>query len=543
MKQLVQDISKPRHPESDPLPMTGLQITKGRNLLSLLALDSESPILIVGKGLGTWKGVFPQAQYCTTIHSIPNEPEKYDLVLLDCSSAGSTGDLVHVLVQIERRMSGKGAFILLARNRFSFERMKGLIKPVALSRDEHTYSYSQIMNAATGALFPHIRAFLPFSGGEAVQGIDEMVAPDSRFLEIPHYSNPIKKIAHSIGKYYLIHDSFAILCTHNPLSHNRLFEEIKTSLEGGDESGKVALHLERFDIRDRGALVLFLKTIKENKPSYVVTRVVHDLRKREVIKKNHDFLKYLYSIKGLSKSFKTKLPTPLSDFSFKKGHVFIETLIPGTLAWKANNTKIAKKILKDAQQFSLHLSQVTGCRTCLDKKVLDDLFREDERRINESRICSESFKRTLIEEIATIKNTVAGQYMWLAAAHGDYGYGNILVDPSDGRLNGVIDWDTARAREFPAVDLINMGMQRRRIEQRMSIEEAINDVVKTCLENGGEKEGFANIDHNIFTVLAHISLIRDISRSLLYPDLFLMGQEEQLQALSALKQNYPLVLH
>ncbi|MGI6388555.1 MAG: phosphotransferase family protein [Desulfomonilia bacterium] len=462
--------------------MTGLKITKGRNLLSLFALDSDSPILIMGEGLGAWKGVFPQARYCTTIHSIPDEPVKYDLVLLDGSSAGSAGELVQVLVQIKQRMSGQGALILLARNRFSFERMKGLIKPMALNRDEHTYSYSQIMNAATSASFPYLCAFLPFSGNDAAQGIDEMVAPGSRFLEIPHHAHFLMKRIHSMGKYHLVHDRFAVLCMQRALLQNALFERIRTALGECGIPGGASLHLERVDIRDRGALVLFIK--ETNTCNHFIARVVHGQEIKTIIRKNHYFLQWLQQNNNVPDAVKTKIPNPLAELSFQENHVFIESLMPGILAWKANRKSLMSRIFEDSMQFILDLMIATSQNVSLDETSLDDLFREDEYRVNESEWCPDGFKKIFNQKLALIKRMAADQDMWLAASHGDYGYGNILVDPRDGRLLGVIDWDTGRKQEFAGVDIMNLMIQKTRTEQNAGFFQAVEYLLSPHLVSG-----------------------------------------------------------
>lgn len=538
MKQLVQDISKPRHPESDPLPMTGLQITKGRNLLSLLALDSESPILIVGKGLGTWKGVFPQAQYCTTIHSIPNEPEKYDLVLLDCSSAGSTGDLVHVLVQIERRMSGKGALILLARNRFSFERMKGLIKPAAPNNDEHAYSYNQIMNVITRASFPHVHVFLPFSGNDAAQGIDEMVTPGSRFLEIPHYTHFLMKRIHSMGKYHLLHDRFAVLCMHRDLLQNALFERIRTALGESGIQGGASLQLERVDIRDRGALVLFVK--ETNTSKHFIARVVHSQEIKKIIRKNHSFLQWLHQSNNVPDAVKAKIPTPLAELSFQENHVFIESLMPGILAWKVNSRSLKDRILKESIQFTLDLNISTERKYSIDQKLFSNLFYEDEKRISESVCCTDKFKRLFDENIANIKDAITGQDMWLSISHGDYGYGNILVDPYNGRLQGVIDWDTGKKQEFAGIDIINLLIQNIRADQNVGFYHSVENIAMhlySMLPDIADSyiRIHLGLDDTKVRLLLQIAVIRYISRSAQYPAVFQTEQDEHEKAMQSMK--------
>ena len=519
--------------------MTGLQITKGRNLLSLFALDSDSPILIIGQGLSAWKDVFPQARYCTTIHTVSNEPAKYDLVILDGSLAGSTGDLVQVLVQIKQRMSEQGVLILLARNRFSFKRMKGLIKPVAPNRDGHAYSYCQIMKVVTSESLPYVQVFLPFSEDEAAQGIDEMVALDSRFLEISHYAHFLMKYIHSMGKYHLVHDRFTVLCMQRPLSGNTLFERIRTTLGESGLPGGTNLHLERVDIRDRGALVLFVKGT--NTSEHFIARVVHSQEIKSIVRKNHSFLQWLHLSNNVPDALKAKIPIPLAELSFQENHVFIESLMPGILAWKANRRSLEDRIFEDSIQFILDLIIATRRKVSFDQESLDDLFREDKYRINDSECCPDGFKKLFNEKLALIKRMAKDHDIWFSASHGDYGYGNILVDPHDGRLLGVIDWDTGRKQEFAGVDIMNLMIQKTRTEQNAGFFQAVEyfsrrpcfglpshvlDCMKTNFDTESSTAG----------LLFSIAIIRYISRSAQYPTIFLSEQNDYAKALNLIKE-------
>ncbi len=515
MNSLGQDISKSRHPEGDPLPMTGLQITRGRNLLSLFALDSDSPILIMGKRLCAWKVLFPKAQYCETMQAIPGEPARYDLVLMDGSAVRSPGKLGHILFQIKQRMSGQGVLILFARNRFSFRRLKDLFSNGAISQENLLYSHNQIIQIVENASFPYYYEYLPFSQDETTQNFDEMVEPDSRFLEIPYYQHPIIRLAHALGKYYLLHDRYAIICMHKALLQNSLFEEVRTVLAERIGADRMHLQLERFDIRYRGTLVLFIKDVSTSK--YFIARLTSDIESKSIVKRNHSFLKWLQQIDGLPDSLKAKIPMPLAEFDFLKNHVFIETLIPGILAWKINKQRTRSRIFEDSTLFIFELSIATGKRVSLDQKTLDELFLEDKQIINGSKTCTPHFKKLFNEKISCIKRAVEGQDMWLSASHGDYGYGNIITDPRNGRLNGVIDWDTGRKREFVGVDIINLMIQKHRVRQGEDFYQLIKKLdLQFCNELSSNMSDFMdqfNLDCHRLRLLLSVAIIRYISRS------------------------------
>jgi len=135
----------------------------------------------------------------------------------------------------------------------------------------------------------------------------------------------------------------------------------------------------------------------------------------------------------------------------------------------------------------------------------------------------------------------ADQDMWLAASHGDYGYGNILVDPRDGRLLGVIDWDTGRKKELAGVDIMNLLIQKTRTERNAGFFQAVEylsrrpcfglpshvlDCMKTNFDTDSLKAG----------LLFSIAIIRYISRSAQYPTIFLSEQDDYAKALNLINE-------
>ena len=107
--------------------------------------------------------------------------------------------------------------------------------------------------------------------------------------------------------------------------------------------------------------------------------------------------------------------------------------------------------------------------------------------------------------------------MWLSASHGDYGYGNIITDPRNGRLNGVIDWDTGRKREFVGVDIINLMIQKHRVRQGEDFYQLIKKLdLQFCNELSSNMSDFMdqfNLDCHRLRLLLSVAIIRYISRS------------------------------
>ena len=512
---------------------------KGNNLLSLFGLDKSGSILIMGKRLSLWKEIFPQANYCPLIHNINNKTVNYDLVLLNGSEAKSVNELQYTLFLLKRCMSQHGVIILLVKNWSSFERIKSLIKTGTLTRGELLYRYNQIMKIAARASFPSFQIYLPFS--EDMELIDEMVTPGSLFIEIPHYYHPIKRLAQSIDKYHMVHDRFSVIFMQRGILQHDLFDRIKTTLSEYEKIEGIRLHVERFDIRDRGALAVFVK--EENLSKYFIIRIVHGFKTKAIIKKNHEFLTWLHNMKDLPDEVKKKIPIPLDEFSFKESHVFLETFIPGQLAWKANKRKIRNRIFNDSIQFIFSLNTINKQLKYMDQKEITSLFSNDIHLIEKSEVCSFNLKKLFRNKVEYIKHNIAGLHMCLAAYHGDYGYGNIMVDPRDGRLQGVIDWDTGRKQDFAGVDLMNLMIEKERTERdidffrsvqhllgkpSLGIPTYVSDYLRTHFDLDGIK----------IRLVFFIAIIRNISRAAQYPDIFLAEKDGYTKALEIIRENY-----
>jgi len=242
---------------------------------------------------------------------------------------------------------------------------------------------------------------------------------------------------------------------------------------------------------------------------------------------------------------KNLIPFPVERGSYQGVSIYIETMIPGKLAWKATRRKVRDTIYKEAIDFIFQLNKHTKENTLLDKDKLESLFEQDLQRFNKNTSINNELKNNILKMISIIKNKLLGRKIWLVASHGDYGYGNILVDPSTGNLLGVIDWDTGRKEEFPWIDMINLEIQNKRSNNINRLSEAIRALASRLsfadlINNCSIYEREFNVGNGVFKILFYIALIRYMGRAAQYETIFNAEQNEYLESFNCLNTILPL---
>jgi aminoglycoside phosphotransferase (APT) family kinase protein len=124
-------------------------------------------------------------------------------------------------------------------------------------------------------------------------------------------------------------------------------------------------------------------------------------------------------------------------------------------------------------------------------------------------------------------------------AHGDFGYGNAMVDPRTGALRGIIDWDQARV-DLAGVDLLNFLVQREMGARACSFLAAFTDVARR-VATGGFRAVHPSVDYEERLGLSPAerrdlvgwAALRMAERAIRYPRLFDRSRAETGEVLRA----------
>jgi len=507
----------------------------GNQLLCLMDLPPESRVLIVGESIASWSKYFQNANFFEIIPALVNASDVYDLILYHSAVAESRNKLNADLNHLRNILSPSGSVLFFAENLFSFNQLKNLM----LGRFDVTWKKLWCFNSSYRKLlqrsgFKSIRSFIPLP---VLEHPEELVAVGSKLLELPHYSHPVIKAFHRFGCYHTIAEGFVFLggsCGSSKLL-SKICDVISKRLQFTDS----ILVLERLDIRLRGAFVLFL-TERNSAKGYIV-RLVADRKVDSIVSKNHDFLEYLQSGTGFSDDIKNTLPQTICRIEHFGSIVYVETMVAGMPAWKVNRGKLRDQIFRDAVDFLLQVYLASRQTAVLSAVKLEIILTDDFSSFVNCSVIDAGFRNKVLALLNLMKNRLNGLEIDLVASHGDYGYGNILVDPSSGALKGVIDWDTGRRQDLPGVDFINLLVQKERAERNCGVLDAFFAVVNEGLSeaNLGILNEFG-ITGQLLGVIVNLAFTRYMSRSAQYPQVFLREQSDYMGILDLLQLKLPL---
>jgi hypothetical protein len=513
----------------------------GDNLLLLLDLPIDCRVLILGAQLKRWRSVFRNCYYQERFTAQQLEAQNVDLILYHAACATTKARLLAQLRALKRLAEPSGRLLIFAPNFYSFTRLKmirargwkGLGGWLRCGR----WGYRRVL-ADTG--FVEYREFLPFPG---VEDTEELVAPRSRFLELPHYWHPLFHLARRIGLFPAIADGYVFIAGPAVLEQGQLLKAVTNLLSATGNQTTASCTLERFDLRLHGALVLFVA--EQYSGCKVIVRVVSDQRSRDIVCRNQEFLRGLQTNVDLPVTVKALLPQPLGDFRLTASSIYVETLLEGILAWKVNRGHLRKRIHAEAAEFIFRLQHGTRCKVRLGTTELDELFAADLARLASCPGVTPLLRESVVGVVSKIRQALQGREMYLTASHGDYGYGNILVDARTGGVKGVIDWDTGRSRDLPGLDFLNLEIQRTRAETDSGLLTAFETVfslalARSSLDANGNYQTYFGVSADLLPAFLHLALFRYLTRASQYPEVFAAEQAEYLCAFEFLSSKAPL---
>lgn len=225
--------------------------------------------------------------------------------------------------------------------------------------------------------------------------------------------------------------------------------------------------LAELHLRARGAAVAMVGTTAGRR----AVRIVPDEGLQAVVHRNHETLSDLRRAMRNDSEFLRLTPTPLFAEHHESNLVLAESSLPGTLAWRVATDGMAAIIYENTRQFLRRLEEAAPPPVELTQRRIDELFGEDQRRLREARFVDEDVRSMIADEFRRARAGLASASLRLHVSHGDFGYGNILVEPTTGALQGVIDWDTARLVDLPGLDRVNLEIQIWPAEFSKSVEE------------------------------------------------------------------------
>jgi hypothetical protein len=501
----------------------------GDNLLHLLNLATDSRVLIFGAELKGWEELFRFGGFQASFDD-KSPRRECGLVLYHSDCANSQKEFAGHLKQLRGMLAPQASLLVFAENFYSLSNLKRLRRgKIREILNKVRSGYNGFCRALEFAGFSSRQEFLPMP---KVANPEELVAVGSHLLELPHCSHPLLRLALRSGRLQPVADGYVFLCAPKRIEEGALLRTVaKLVSRGGLDSG---LSLERVDLRQRGAMILFVT--EQSTVRRLIVRVVSDPRTCGIVRRNQDLLQTLRKIPALPDAVRQVLPAPQAEGEYGSSVIFIESMLSGILAWKANHGCLRNTIYRESLEFLLQMNRATRTRVQLEERELDRLFAEDLLRLKACPGVDPGLQELAQKIVFQIRRLLYRREVFLVRSHGDYGYGNILVDPRTASLTGVIDWDTGRSLELAGVDLLNLLIQKARIEKKEGLFLAFATVVHAVIGRGGLDEdghyrGEFGIKGDLVQVCLGVALLRYMSRAAQYPEVFAVEQGDYKRAL------------
>lgn len=511
---------------------------KGSKLALLLNINPGDRVILIGNRAHTWKDEFDR--YFSCCNSFQSAYDSYfsnnmtltegkcGLVIWDPNDDDLKKGLQKGLENVISIMGDKASLVLFAHNRFSIRRILKRPFNVTISLFSGSKGY---LSSLKQSGFKKIVEFLPLPN---LENMEEVVESQRGAIQLPSHSHSIMKLLNYFGFYRYFHDDYLYIASRISAGFEQLLFVTQEYLSKKLELD-CNISLERFDLRQRGALVLMLQDTVSLRRFVARATNLHEVK--EVISRNAFWIERIHLSRNVSEIVKSRVPCSFGEIECKENTIYVEQLMEGILAWKVvNDRHLRQKIFKDGYDFLCDFNSSTSRLLEIDEKIFSELVFKDVvgPQVLSDREAELNELNEVIELIAQyLKNNLLGSKRFVVWGHGDYGYGNIIVNQKSGNMVGVIDWDTGRENELVGIDLINMVIQKHRIENNSSVMDALEDIGTKIIDKGFSvldssldyNERFAIDKHQILELFA-LFCLRITRRSARYPSLFKQGKCE-----------------
>jgi len=175
------------------------------------------------------------------------------------------------------------------------------------------------------------------------------------------------------------------------------------------------------------------------------------------------------------------LPLPLTTGAVAGRFYLVELLLPGVDGTRLRlNAQGWSTVQTAACRAISHLHQQTATTTTVDAALRQRWVAEPIaalRRLQPALLTPAEYEQRLHRLQMELTATLTGRTVAVSWIHGDFTPGNILLDPAQQTITGLIDWELAAPNELPQLDLLQFFITTRMIRQQCEY----GDVIRALL--------------------------------------------------------------
>jgi hypothetical protein len=449
---------------------------QGSKLSVLLGQGGAGLSLFIGNAPAGWREGLEALSRASVRAGSPAElasalsaPSGYDLVVWQLAG-GEAPPLERWLSRVRNALRPGGSLLLLAENRLALRSLAR--RPLRLF-ERGTRMAGQYRSCLRRAGFERVREFLPLP---ELSGPEEFVSSREGEVSLPSYRSQAEHALNRVGLFPLTHEGYLYLASGPMGGPEELLDELGRQLSSTLGAAQ-DLTLERFDLRDRGALVLLVRDRTTGRR--FLGRITTTEQVDRVVARNAEWTTRILAAPHIPTEVKRRIPRPHGTLLLRSCTAHVEDLVEGVIAWKAAGVRrIEDELFRGVYGFLRDFNQATRLRIRLGETELEHLLGAARRPWLDDETAS-----LLAALRRELRDRALAQERTLVWAHGDFGYGNALVDPKTGTLRGIIDWDQGR-EDLAGIDLLNFLVQRERAVHGRSLPAALLETGQRVIAGG-----------------------------------------------------------
>lgn len=461
---------------------------------------------------------------------------KYDLVLINNYPHAS--QWVHfdeTLINVHKSLGAAGILLIHAPNILSIATIKKMLGGWKWPAGTTVWKYRKFIKSSG---FNFVEEFVVLPN---IDFPEEYISSRLKTIELRVDFRRLLKWLNRFGLYRYVHDGFLYIAAESAAnSFSKRMNEIKQSIPEHLMSDVKSLEIEKFYLRDRGAMLLILTNL--DTATSIVVKIATTPEINEILSRNMEAINNIRKLPDISTYIISKIPKIVKVNNIHEAWVYIEEKKPGVVLWKLEgNRTLGRQAYEGSFEFIHRFNLETVTQKIISEAVFDQLF-----GINLAFI-ERIFADRSLYDICRIRDLLYahffGRSVSLVIGHGDYGPGNILCDVSSGEVLSVIDWDINIKTELPAVDFLNLMIQRCCKIKKLTLVDAIKEIELHIASTGMIDEsinGYNEKDFGLTTkdliVYLSVAAIRYINRSLPYQKELIDYSDEYIKVLSAIRR-------
>lgn len=373
-----------------------------------------------------------------------------------------------LISEVCRIIQQDGSLFLLCENKFSYLRVKSLLKG-------QENDYSKTFRSAKG-----YESLLKKWGFANIAG----------YIVIPEYNAP-REIKQFSGKKEIWNTSYSNWKSR--VKYNRFlaphfgFRASKSPDNNSFVENAISYIKNNLDIKDCGNLIVEKYFLSPKGNCIVMLSGKNSLGGGFIIKipttrlaRKHDDFNYqtlseMHQNNHISQEVKSLIPKPIY-LGRHNGQIFFveERKFSKSFGSADNYANDVESILERASYLITILHKETALTSIYTETRFTDMIETKFEYLE--KFSAPRFNMTFQKIKAYLAEGLIGEVIPLVRGHGDYSVANIIVDEASLTINGIIDWDLSETAYLPLVDIMNLIESKYNVFQGRELGSTVCDI-------------------------------------------------------------------